>query len=59
MRRLAGFLSYVSLGGLALIASGLLAWGAQGLALFTLLGFIWIFAVVTSLGGERSRNQPG
>lgn len=43
----AGSLAACSMIGLALIASGLVAWGVRAVALLTLLGFAWLFLLIT------------
>ncbi len=49
IRNALGTLAVLGLGGLALIAAGVLPWGIRAVALFTLLGFIWIFGLVMTL----------
>jgi hypothetical protein len=50
-----GSLAWCSLVGLALIATGVVSWGVRAVALFTLLGLVWLFLLLLLLGV----NGPG
>jgi len=50
-----GLLGTACLVGLSLYVFGAIDWGSRGVALFTLLGFVWVLIVLTSLAGERRR----
>jgi hypothetical protein len=52
-----GVLGTVCLVGLSLCVLGAIDWGARGVALFTLLGFVWILIVVTGLAAEQRRRS--
>jgi hypothetical protein len=41
---------------LSLYVFGAIDWGARGVALFTLLGFVWVLIVLTGLAGEQRRR---
>jgi len=55
-----GVLGTACLVGLSLYVFGAIDWGARGVALFTLLGFVWVLIVLTGLAGEQrqQRRQP-
>ena len=54
----AGSLCWCSLIGLALIAAGVVSWGVRAVALFTLLGFAWLFLLIIIMGIEMHRRLP-
>jgi hypothetical protein len=51
-----GVLGTACLVGLSLYVFGAIDWGARGVALFTLLGFVWVLIVLTGLAGEQRRR---
>ena len=51
-----GILGTACLVGLSLYVFGAIDWGARGVALFTLLGFVWVLIVLTGLAGEHRRR---
>jgi hypothetical protein len=51
-----GVLGIACLVGLSLYVFGAIDWGARGVALFTLLGFVWLLIVVAGLAAERRRD---
>jgi len=51
-----GVLGTASLVGLSLYVFGAIDWGPRGVALFTLLGFVWVLIVLTGLAGEQRRR---
>ncbi len=53
-----GVLGTTCLVGLSLYVFGAIDWGARGVALFTLLGFVWVLIVLTGLAGEQRRRLP-
>lgn len=59
MKALASVLSIGSMGGLGLIALGILPWGARAIASFTLLGFAWIFILVIKIGVHFHQQLNG
>ena len=52
-----GILGIVCLVGLTLYVLGVIDWGARGVALFTLLGFVWVLVILTAMSAEQ-RRQP-
>jgi hypothetical protein len=52
-----GVLGTTCLVGLSLYVLGAIDWGARGIALFTLLGFVWVLIVLTGLAAEQRRRQ--
>ena len=52
-----GVLGTASLVGLSLYVLGAIDWGARGVALFTLLGFVWVLIVLTGLAAEQRRQS--
>jgi hypothetical protein len=53
----AGTLSTCSLGGLALVAFGVVPWGVRAVALFTLLGFVWLFLLIALVGADAYAHR--
>jgi hypothetical protein len=51
-----GVLGTACLVGLSLYVFGAIDWGARGVALFTLLGFVWVLIVLTGLAAEQRRR---
>ena len=51
-----GVLGTTCLVGLSLYVLGAIDWGSRGVALFTLLGFVWVLIVLTGLAGEQRRR---
>ncbi len=51
-----GVLGTACLVGLSLYVFGAIDWGSRGVALFTLLGFVWVLIVLTGLAGEQRRR---
>ena len=49
---IAASLSACSLIGLGLIAAGIVPWGVRAVALFTLLGFVWLFLLLMIFSSE-------
>ena len=54
-----GVLGTACLVGLSLYVFGAIDWGARGVALFTLLGFVWVLIVLTGLIAEQRRRPQG
>ena len=55
-----GSLGLISVGGLSVVALGLVPWGIRAVALFTLLGLAWLLCVILSVSvGMVSRERPG
>ena len=52
-----GVLGTTCLVGLSLYVLGAIDWGSRGIALFTLLGFVWVLIVLTGLAAEQRRRQ--
>jgi hypothetical protein len=52
-----GVLGIACLVGLSLYSLGVIDWGARGVALFALLGFVWLLIVVTGLAAEHRRRS--
>jgi hypothetical protein len=52
-----GVLGTACLVGLSLYVLGAIDWGSRGIALFTLLGFVWVLIVLTGLAAEQRRRQ--
>ena len=50
-----GVLGTACLVGLSLYVFGAIDCGARGVALFTLLGFVWVLIVLTGLAGANRR----
>lgn len=42
--------------GLALVAAGIVPWGVRAVALFTLLGFAWLFLLIALLSVDVYRR---
>lgn len=42
--------------GLALVAGGIVPWGVRAVALFTLLGFAWLFLLIALLSADVYRR---
>ena len=53
-----GVLGTTCLVGLSLYVLGGIDWGSRGVALFTLLGFVWVLIVLTGLAAEQRRRPP-
>lgn len=51
-----GILGTACLVGLSLYVFGAIDWGSRGVALFTLLGFVWVLVVLTGLAGDQRRR---
>ena len=51
-----GVLGTTCLVGLSLSVLGAIDWGSRGVALFTLLGFVWVLIVLTGLAAEQRRR---
>ena len=51
-----GVLGTTCLVGLSLYVLGAIDWGSRGVALFTLLGFVWVLIVLTGLAAEQRRR---
>jgi len=51
-----GVLGTSCLVGLSLYVFGAIDWGPRGVALFTLLGFVWVLIVLTGLAGAQRRR---
>jgi hypothetical protein len=51
-----GVLGTTCLVGLSLYVFGAIDWGSRGVALFTLLGFVWVLIVLTGLAGAQRRG---
>jgi hypothetical protein len=51
-----GVLGTTCLVGLSLYVFGAIDWGSRGVALFTLLGFVWVLIVLTGLAAEQRRR---
>jgi hypothetical protein len=52
-----GVLGIACLVGLSLYVLGFIDWGARGIALFTLCGFVWLLVVITGMAAEQ-RDRP-
>jgi hypothetical protein len=52
-----GVLGTACLVGLSLYVFGAIDWGVRGVALFTLLGFVWVLIVLTGLAGDQRRAR--
>ena len=52
-----GSLAITSLSGLALIATGIASWGIRAVAMFTLLGVIWVFLLIALLAMDVYPGQ--
>jgi hypothetical protein len=52
-----GVLGIACLVGLSLYVLGFIDWGARGVALFTLCGFVWLLIVITGVAAEQ-RDRP-
>jgi hypothetical protein len=52
-----GVLGIACLVGLSLYVLGFIDWGARGIALFTLCGFVWLLVVITGIAAEQ-RDRP-
>ena len=46
-----GVLGTACLVGLSLYVFGAIDWGSRGVALFTLLGFVWVLVVLATVSG--------
>ena len=51
-----GILGITCLVGLSLYVLGVIDWGARGIALFTLCGFVWLLVVVSAVAVEQREN---
>jgi hypothetical protein len=54
-----GVLGTTCLVGLSLYVFGAIDWGSRGVALFTLLGFVWVLIVLTGLAGSSGAGCNG
>jgi len=52
-----GVLGVACLVGLSLYALGVIDWGARGVALFSLCGFVWLLVVITGVAADQ-RERP-
>ena len=52
-----GVLGIACLVGLSLYVFGAIDWGARGVALFTLLGFVWLLVVITGVAADQRRDH--
>jgi len=53
-----GVLGIACLVGLSLYVLGFIDWGARGIALFTLCGFVWLLVVITGMAAEQRDRSP-
>jgi hypothetical protein len=53
-----GVLGIACLVGLSLTVLGFIDLGTRGIALFTLLGFVWLLVAFTGLAAELRRQRP-
>jgi hypothetical protein len=54
-----GSLATCSVVGLTLIATGIVSWGVRAVALFTLLGFAWLFLLFVNVAVQLYERTDG